>query len=80
MSFLSQGLTKGAYFMQVFAKQDNQMQTAYQHREGLGQKAPGSINQKVVKGVWPEAEIDFKTRQVTQASMDGSNLEFSRKK
>ena len=38
MPFLSQALTRAAYFLYVFPKQDDQMQTAYQCREGIHQK------------------------------------------
>ena len=49
MPFLSQALTRGAYFLQIFPRQDDQMYTAYQCREKLEQKAPGSINRKLAK-------------------------------
>ena len=50
MPFLSQAPTKAVYSLKVFPKQHDQIHTAYQQREGFEQKAPGSINQKVVKG------------------------------
>ena len=72
MPFLSQALTKAVYSLKVFPKQHDQIHTAYQQREGFEQKAPGSINQKSRKEVWPEADIDFETREITQAGMDRS--------